>query len=210
MSALADFYDLLLPELPGCPTAMVDLHLREVAREFCSSTNVWAASLTPIDTVAGQATYALATPANSQLCRVTSLTLANDLLWKLEGRDVHSSSALRPQYQSDEPPFVLNGDLTAITLDTAPTAATVGGLRLEVTLKPTQTATSLPDLLLAQYAEAIRYGALARLMSMGKKPWTDRPLAAEYQQQWDTKKNFAAYQAQVGNTRATLRVKTWL
>lgn len=57
MSALADFYDLLLPELPGIATPMVDLHLREVARDFCTKTSAWREDLTAIDLVAEQGTY---------------------------------------------------------------------------------------------------------------------------------------------------------
>ena len=39
--ALSTFYDLVMPELPGCTTAMVDLQLVRMARDFCERTRAW-------------------------------------------------------------------------------------------------------------------------------------------------------------------------
>lgn len=210
MSALADFYDLLLPELPGCSTGLVDLHLREVARDFCSKTGQWRQALTAIDLVADQAAYTVATPASSELVRVTALTVSDELLWQLSDRNADRSDVgEHAKYVPNEPPFSLSADLTQITLVEVPTAAVVGGLEITAALKPTAFAATLPDFLKAQYSEAIRFGVLSRLMAMGKKPWTDRELAMAYDSRWSSQLNFAAYQATVGNTREPLRVTKW-
>lgn len=210
MSALADFYDLLLPELPGCSTALVDRHLVDMAREFCSTTGLWHQTLTAIDLVAEQATYTVATPASSELVRITELTVAGELLWRLSDRGVdRQPEGEDAKYRTNEPPFSLSTDLAQITLMEVPTAAVVGGLEIKAALKPTAAADTLPDFLKSQHSEAIRYGVLARLMVMGKKPWSDRELAVTYDGRWRTAINFAAYQATVGNTREPLRVKKW-
>lgn len=209
MSALAEYHDLLLPELPGCTVAMVNLHLRETAREFCTRTSAWRQALTAINTVASQAAYALATPADSELVRVTELTVNAVLLWRHNAREQAGvDSDDLPAYGIDEPPFTLDGNLTTLTLatDEIPDAAVTGGLVVVAALKPTAAAATLPDFLLTQHSEAIRYGVLATLMKM-KKPWGDRPLAMDYESRWHSALNFAAYQAQVGNTRQPLRVK---
>lgn len=209
MSILADFYDLLMPELPGCTTAMVDLHLQAVAREFCLHTSAWRAPLAAVDLVANQAAYALPTPANSELVRVLQLTVGNELLWR--DRDGRRYETDCPQYTTDEPPFAMSDDLTTIALikDEVSTAALVAGLKVTAALKPTVGAATLPDFLKSQYSEAMRYGTLSRLMMMNKKPWTDRGLASEYASMYRSQTNFAAYQGQVGNTRQQLRVKSW-
>lgn len=209
MSALAEYHDLLLPELPGCTVAMVNLHLRETAREFCHRTSAWRQALTAVDTVAAQAAYALATPADSELVRVTELTVNEILLWRHNAREqAGTDSDDLPSYGIDEPPFTLDSNLTTLTLatDEIPDAAVTGGLVVTAALKPTAAAATLPDFLLTQHSEAIRYGTLARLMKM-KKPWGDRPLAMDYEMRWNQALNFAAYQAQVGNTRQPLRTK---
>jgi len=38
----SDFYDLVVPDLPGCPFAMVDNALRESAIAFCEQSLAWS------------------------------------------------------------------------------------------------------------------------------------------------------------------------
>lgn len=202
----SDFYDLLMPELPGCTTAMVDFQLRETLRDFCMKTGVWNAQFTDI-TLTGIATYTLVTGvADSEVVRLTRLDVGTDLLWTDSDRS--SKDNLVPKYERNEPPFTLSADKTQITLidDEATSTDTAS---IQGTLKPTAAATTYPDFLKSQYSEAIRFGTLARLMVMGKKPWTDRELAVAYARQYMEQLNFAGYQAQVGNTRERLRVRKW-
>lgn len=208
MSALADFYDLLIPELSGCSTAMLDLHLRDVTREFCGATSVWRAPLASIDTVADQATYTVVVPVNSQLVRITKLAVAGLLLWQLSDRGSDRSALVaRPKYAPSNPPFSMDEGLSQITLMEVPEATVIGGMEITAALKPSLDASTVPDFLRTQHSEAIRFGVLSRLMAMGKKPWTDRELASAYASRWNSALAFAAYQAQVGNTREPLRVK---
>jgi hypothetical protein len=208
MSALSDYYDLLMPELPGITTALLDQHLREVARDFCGKTSAWREDLTAIDLVADQAAYSVAVPTDSALVRVVSLTAADELLWL--DREAKEDDE-QPTYRPEEPPFSLSDDLGTLTLSTddVPTESLAAGLVIKAALKPSTTAATLPDFLRTQYSEAMRFGVLSRLMGMGKKPWSDRPLAGVYAQMWQQKLNFAGYQAQVGNTRQVLRVRKW-
>lgn len=214
MTTTADFYDLLMPELPGITTAMLDLHLRETAREFCHKTSAWRQDLTAINLVANQSAYALPMPVNAELVRITRLVVASELLWEDKERDdryTQSVGGFLPKYQRNEPPFMLSDDLSTITLIAAETstASLTAGMAITAALKPTATAAALPDFLKSQYSDAMRHGTLSRLMMMGKKPWGDRPLATEYQRMYQQDLNFAAYQGQVGNTRQPLRVKSW-
>lgn len=209
---LADFHDLLLSELPGCTIELVNLHLREAARQFCTQTSAWRMPFDNVNLVASQATYDLEpSEAQAEVVRLTKLTVNSVLLWADTDREQPEADATEPKYLRNEPPFTLSNDLLEITLmaDEVPTAAVVAGLKVVGAMKPTVSATTLPDFLLSQYSAALRYGTLARLMVMGKKPWTDRVLATAYMEEWHKALNFAAYQVQVGNTRERLRVKKW-
>lgn len=57
MKKWADFYDYLLPDVPGCPLAMADLQLRQAAREFCEMTMAWVEWLDDVTTVADVLEY---------------------------------------------------------------------------------------------------------------------------------------------------------
>ena len=207
MSSFSAYYDHLLPDLPGCTRALLDVHLLRAARDFCSKTGIWRQELAAVNLVAGQATYTLTTPADSALVRVIRLTIADKLLW-LDGENGNKEY---PKYARNEPPFSLSGDLTQITLiaDETPTASLALGLKTTATLQPASTATVLPDFLLDQHVEAIKAGTLSGLMKMMKKPWSNPGLSGEYQREWNTLTSRAAYQAQVGNTGNLLRVKKW-
>lgn len=207
-----EFHDLLLPQLPGCTVAMLNLNLREVIRDFCVRTGAWNQALTAVDTVASQAAYALTVPADSEIVRLTKLTVNDVFLWRYkDDADPGNTTEDEPEYVSEEPPFTMSLDLATITLatDEIPTAAVTGGLVVEGALKPTMSPATLPAFLVQEYGETLRYGVLSRLMRMGKKPWSDRELAVDYEARWNSGLNFAAYRAQTGSTRKRLRVKKY-
>lgn len=210
--ALADFHDLLLPELPGCTVDLVNLHLREVARDFCLKTSAWRLPFDPVNLVAAKPTYDLEpSEPEAEVVRVTQLTINSELLWEETDREQQGATSVAPKYVRNEPPFTLSPDLLEITLmtDEVPNTSLAAGMQVVGAMKPSAGAARLPDFLRSQYSEAMRFGTLARLMRMAKKPWTDKALAADYLSDWHKALNFAAYQVQVGNTREHLRVKSW-
>lgn len=218
MKPFEDLYPLLLIELPGCPLPLLDLHIREIAREFCTATSVWRSEFDSLNLVANQLAYDISAPeSDSELVRLTKLTVGEDLMWEDQefryptDRRRLDRLVVRPRYNRDEPPFTLSPNLDQITLikDLTPGVSLVGGLKIEGIMRPTRASTSVPDILLDQFSEAMRTGVLHRLMVMGNQPWTNVPLGKEYRAQWFQHRGFAAYEGQVGNTRRHLRVKKW-
>jgi hypothetical protein len=211
VKTLASFYDHLLPELPGCTTAMLDLHLLLWAREFCTTGHVWRADFDAVDLVADQPTYDLdASETQSEAVKVIRLTVDDILLYDELWSD-DSQADTGPKYPAGHPPFTLSDTMLEITLleDEIPTAAVTGGLEVYGSMRPKATATSLPDFFLQEHVEAMRMGVLSRLMRMAKKPWSNPALAQEYASQYQSLLQFAATNAQRGNTRAPLRVRKW-
>ena len=211
MSVLADYYDLLMPELPGCPTAMVNLHLIQTARQFCQDTSAWVIPCDDITVLATTSKYELfPAVASAELVRITRLTFGNTLLWTRDDLDdCNYIYQTYPHYRRHEPPFTLTDDLLYVTFTAQEMTGAAGTAKIVAAVKPKMTANDLPDLLMSQYSEAIRCGTLARLMIMSKKKWTDRELAMQYRRDWNAACNFAAYQAQGGNTQTPLRVRTY-
>lgn len=211
MKALSAFYDYLLPELPGCMPALVDLHLRAVARELCDRTDCWQESLQ----IVGEAerfTYPYFAPlAKTEPVRMLKLDVDGALWWQaiepvlLDERRITQSVGLTvPRYRADQPPFTLSsaGDELTFTVSMTGTATLLGSIR------PTLDATQLPDFMLTTQLEPLRMGTLSRLMAMGGKPWTDRDLASVYGTEWGAWLNLRAMQAASGNTRSMLRTRS--
>lgn len=203
MKAFSTFYDHLLPELPGCTTAMVDLHLLQVARDFCSKTACWQDNFPTITAQEDTLTYVLDTPeVKSLLVRPLRLTIASELVWSAIDPAADED---QPEFARDQPPFSINGDADEITFTEQP----VGDIVIFGAMRPALNATTLPDLLLNDYLEAMRTGTLSRLMVMGNKPWTDRDLAGVYDAAYGRLATAAAVKAQGGNTRKPLRTRKW-
>lgn len=207
---LYSFHDHLMPELPGITTALVELHLREMARDFCERTTQWRVPFDAVNTVATQAAYDL-TPSEGQ-CEVVKLhkvTVNGTLLY--DDNWYPDSTTDEPKYDRANPPFSLDETLCLITLtdDEIPEAAVTGGLVVTGSLKPRFDAAALPDLFKSEHREALRVGTLARLMAMGKKPWTDREMALDHRNTYERLVAHAAYQAATGNTRKPLRVRKY-
>lgn len=210
MTPFHEFYDHLMPELPGITTPLVDLHLREVAREFCRRTTIWRVQFDPVTTIGGQATYDLEpSEAQCDVVKLHKVTLNDQLLYN----DLWTpgDEGDKPKYDKAHPPFVLDDTLCTITLAEAevPTASVALGLDVTGSLMPKYNAMQLPDLFKSQHREALRVGTLARLMAMGKKPWTDRDMALDHRNTFTSLAVHAAYQAAAGNTRKPLRARTY-
>ena len=206
----ADWYDLLMPELPGCTTALLDIHLDEIIREFCTVTSAWRTALVDVVTAANQAAYQLDTGLNgAEIVRVTKLTVNDLFLWRLNEDEDSGADEEHPKYERHEPPFTMSNSLATLTLATLEIPSAAGTLSASAALRPEAGAYLYPEFLKQQYSEPIRCGVLARMMVMGKKPWADRQLAVGYGSRWNQLTSFAAYQAQVNNTRQPLRTKKW-
>ena len=200
--AFSTFYNDLLPELPGCTSGLLDIHLREVAREFCSDTSSWRVDLAQIPMVAEQTDYTLTSPdVAGEIVRPLVLRIAGVLVWASSDQPEWLDE--QPTWHSTRPPFSMNVSGTQIRLQEQP----AGAIDLAVVLSPTRAATTLPDYLYDVHSEAIRAGVLARLMVMGGKPWTNERLGQWYEQRWTSMLNFAAHDAAVGFTRARLRTR---
>jgi hypothetical protein len=82
VKAFSSFYDALLPELRGCTTALLDFHLRQVARDFCDRTGCWVDTFPTIQMAANTVSYFVLTQEpKSQLVRLLRMTINGVLQW---------------------------------------------------------------------------------------------------------------------------------
>lgn len=95
-------------------------------------------------------------------------------------------------------------DTATVALSWDPAAAVPNGLVIKAALKPTTTATTVPDVLFNDWRMAIEDGAVGRLMLIPGKDWTNEQSAAIYLARFEAKKREAHGDRMAGNThRAT-------
>lgn len=216
MTPFSTFYDYLMPELSGVTTPMVDLHLRQVARDFLLTTYAWKVDFDPVDLVGGQSSYTLVSPNDQgELARVERVSIAGTLLWNRgfiqQDLAKFKLADTRPKYDAADPPFSMSVDSTLLTLidDEKPTASLVDGLQVFGALIPAMVAVTLPDFLFTRHVEHMREGVLGRLMVMAKKPWSNPDQGVMYLSAYHAGKTRIAAEAANGFTRKPLRVRKW-
>lgn len=200
MKIWSDFYDHLLPDVPGCPYAMLDHALRQAAIAFCEQSLAWRQEHPDIAIIAPQAKYLFDPPAESVVHVITYAAL--------DGRQISTETQASDmrinewRNQSGRPQYVL-GQESGLRLVPRPDAD--GTLSLEVALKPVPLAASVPDLLFDEWREPIIHGALSRLMLSPKKPYSNSQLAQYHQQQAHIKTGQAGIRVARDRTRAPLQ-----
>lgn len=155
-----------MPSVKGCSGPQADQELRTAAQEFFRRTKAWLQWLDPI-TLTGAASYTLALPTGS-------------LVHRLEQATVDGATVALPNYRSFPVDLADNqtqgqGFTTSDRITVLPAATYAAGqvLKLQAVLVPSNTATSLPDALVAQFGQYIAEGAKSRLMLLPGKEYSN-------------------------------------
>ena len=201
MKRWSDFYDLIMPDLPGCPSAAVDSALRQSAISFCEQSLVWREMHPDIPVVSGTAEYAFTPPPHAIIHAVIHATLGGQEMTLYAGE---ASSCIKEGHGRGRPEYICVGD-TSLTL--VPEPDTAGTLLLIVALKPSPVSTGIEDAQFNEYREAIVHGALMRLMLSPRKPYSSVQLAQYHQQQFTMKTAAAGQRVARGRTRAGLQTR---
>lgn len=200
MKLWADFYDLLLPDVPGCPFVAASFALRQSAIAFCEQSLAWTYLHPDIAVVNDVDEYAYVPPVGALVHAVTYAEF-NDHEIDAKVKDV-DMRIWNWRNQTGSPQYVLGGP-SGIRL--VPTPDVEGTLKLVVALKPDNDATGIDDEIYQEYREAIVHGALAKLMLSPRKPYTNAELAAFHMQQFAAQTAGAGLRVARNYTRAPLQ-----
>lgn len=199
MKLWSDFYDLVLPDLPGCPQVAADEVLRQTAIAFCEQSLAWRWRHPDITVTAGINHYDYV-PLGSAAVHALLWARFNDSdIEPIAEADIRSHDW---RNATGHPRYVL-GDITGITLVPSPDLA--GTVKLEVALKPAIDATGIDDDIYREYRQVIAHGAIGRLMLSPNKPYTNGQLAAAHRLLYLTGTGAAGMQRARNHTRAPLQ-----
>lgn len=200
MKLWSELYDLVMPDLPGCPFAAVNSALRQSTIVFCEQSLAWKEEHPPVAVLPATAEYAFIPPTGAAVHAVTYAQFNGKEISPHTGELHFATRAWRNQ--TGTPEYVLGG---ATSLRLVPEPDTAGTLAMVVALKPSASAAGIHEVLFNEYREAIVHGALARLMLSPRKPYTNTQLAQYHQQQFAVETAMAGTRAARSYTRAPLR-----
>lgn len=186
MTDISSLCSRVTPELTGCPDVVAIEYLRDAVIEFCDRSWYWAEELSPINTVANTATYTLSAPSGESI--ISSIISVSHKDTVLKRRTETEMDRLISGWK-DEGGLQANSYtstvVNVIRLYPYPTDSVTGAIKARVALKPSRTATTIPQSIYDNYLEAIAAGAKSRLMAMTNQPWSNPAMSAYYQSIFD-------------------------
>lgn len=191
--------------VPDCPKALIVEAIRQKVIEFCQRSLFLRQELDGFYTVADDNEYDLSPPVDNNIAQLLMLKVNKR---ELEPKTQDDMEEIYQEWrdQSGEPSyFFLKNTNTAILV---PKPMGVYPVRILVALKPTQAAQGVDESIFEEYKDAIKYGALAYLMLMAEKTWSNPNMSAFYQSQFDAAIQESKMRAEQGYAhRKTFRTK---
>lgn len=202
MKLWSDFYDYLLPDLPGCVPGMADIALRRAAQQFCERTLVWKEYLYAQALTMNVMEYPFGIPSTQEMVKLLDATInyvddsdPENPVNCVDDLPVFRLDQLPHDWKTRQrlPPGIMTLDRVSyyvFPVITPPQAADDAPLPARsvvahVALKPSNTGTGVDDNTFAHHVHKIASGAKAILMMSPKKPYTDANLAQYHQGVFD-------------------------
>lgn len=162
----------VMPHALGASYPLMEQEVRRAAHEFLRRTRAWTEWLAPEKTRPEGAEYEFDVPQGAAVLRIERATL--------DGRPfaVHAALACPSDWTEHglDSPGLVSADRTTFRI--AAGMAPGRAMQVQVSLVPSEKAAGIPDALAHQHHDAIRNGALARLLAVPGQAWTDMNLAA--------------------------------
>lgn len=191
--------------VPDCPKALIVEAIRQKVIEFCQKSLFLRQELDGFYTVADDNEYDLLPPVDNNIAQLLMLKVNKR---ELEPKTQDDLEEIYQEWRDQEGQpsyFFLKNTYTAILV---PKPMGVYPVRLLVALKPTQAAQGVDEIIFEEYKDAIKHGALAYLMLMAEKTWSNPNMSAFYQSQFDVAIQESKMRAEKGYAlRKTFRVK---
>jgi len=214
MKTWSDFLNEVSPYVENCPTPIVEHEIRNAAIEFCQRTALWRREMVAINVTLNTHSYDLSANLTAAEEAISAIDYAyltetegeTDLGVTTEDTLKNTISTWRTR-TAVKPEAIMLTDTENARLYPIPEESITGGLITGLILKPSRTATGVPDWIHEQWAEKIAHGAKAKIFSMKSRPWYDAQEAIDEKDNFDMAIKDATIRVNKGHSRANLSVQ---
>lgn len=201
------FLPEVLPYVRDVPEAAALNAIKNACIQFCQESQWLRDEPDGITIVAGQATYELDYPLGYTVAGIVRAGIgtrplkpgAPELMVQLFGDDWRTREGGVSHYMQDESGY--------IRLVLVPNIAYTDTLNVVLAVKPSRSSTKVDRELWERWAEAIGFGARARLHDTPAQPYYDPEQAVKFRNWFETKIGEAKIEAQRGRVRGPLYVR---
>lgn len=201
------FLPEVMPYVHDCPEFVAVNAIRNACIEFCDKTLYLQYTHDPITLCPGQATYDLDLPEDTISARIMDGWFDNLPLTPKSEDELKRIFPMDWRQMEGRPQWVTQQDPTEVIVVPSPFYKSVDGLRLIVALRPTRDSLTIDDAIYDRYAEAIAFGAKARLYDTPGQPYSDASQAVKFRSWFEAAIGEAKIERNRGLTRSGLRVR---
>ncbi len=207
---MTNYMDLLpeiIPDVEGCPVPLAKRSFRNACIDFFKRSEAWVYRPTSLTTIKGIPELEIEVPAGTRCHSILSLGYKGNPLSPTS--EVLLDDRVPGWRTAEGQPqvfFKLPGNKVRLSPIPVVTEALV--LNISVALVPTRDSSSIDDVVLEEYYEALVSGTLQRLMGMRNQPWSNPHLAASHGMQFEEAITEAKRNSK-GNNTSKVRVTTY-
>lgn len=202
-----------LPYAYGCPAAVLVDAMRKSAINFFSKSLAYRVWVTAFNMTINITTYSPTPPTQTEVVMVNALYCSGLPVQETTNEEF---LALDPQWPlktgTQAQYFTSLNDPTAFNIIPIPTATVVSAFNAQISVCPTLTSTGVEQVFFEQWKEGIINGALARVLRMPDRHWTNLAESKMRHEWYENARDVATAQANKGGVRRDLHVqmKRWV
>jgi len=181
----------VLPHVVGCPSMVAEQELKRAAQQFFDKTRAWRITTAPVRISSGQSVVTVNVGDGLDLVRIEHGTYDGKKLDVISPDILDDGMSGDWRAQRGTPAKLVQSVPGIIDLYPIPSSATLTGLTFFVAVKPSDSATGLPDHLAVAFRDTLVAGAKAKLMLYKDAPWANAALAESFN---------AKFEVDIGNT----------
>jgi hypothetical protein len=200
---LSKFLPYVLPHVPGCTDPFAEQAVRDAADEFCQFSRAVREALEPITLAVGVSDYEISSEtAGCVVYDVTDVMIDGSPIEPIQP-EIINRLALPLSKGAMFYTIPFPGTIRLVGKPTEhQTTLTMTGI-----IRPMESSTSVPDVLLNDWRDTIVSGALTRLMAVPEQPFTNTALVSYHRSFFNSGILRAANRGLLGNTKVSLRVQ---
>jgi len=211
MKLWSDFFESVIPYVPGCPSITAEIAIKNTIIEFCEKTLILQRDHDPVTVTAGINDYDLEPPTGYLVTKIMKAWYENVPLVPAAPDEIGSVAAYNTYAEGAEGPgqprWIFQKDERTFSLLPVPQDTSVNAVTMRVALKPSRSASGVDDVIWEDYMEVIGAGARSRLMLMPNQLAFNPTMAGVNRLQFDQGINLARQRANRGHTRSNLSVR---
>lgn len=174
MKLWSDFFDYVAPMVPGADDALMTLHIRNAAIEFCRDT--MAAKYTfPLLTSIGQASYDISLAGSDYTPVMVDSIAWDERYLKPATVDFLNGNVLGWRSETGTPRAYISDEPYSTVM--YPIPDDVYELSVTLSVMPSRDSIGIEDYIFDRYVEVIAHGAIARMAAIPQKPYFNQQVA---------------------------------